>query len=141
MNRRNFLKSLATAAAAFAILPSATSYTRAPWKKVAGSGIYVVNPEWLNAPYEIAFMFAPGPVEECRHSIVPVYFSREGQEFPELPGHFRLKDPFPIRQNSPGDSIPIPPIIELSELKARALKSSLASDPLPASLLKWEPPA
>lgn len=57
MNRRNFLGKLLVGAAAFAILPSATTYARS-WKPL-GSGILVPNPEWVNAPFEIRFMWNP----------------------------------------------------------------------------------
>jgi len=60
LNRRSFFKTLATAAAGFTILPAATKYTRTPWKKLSASGIYVVNPEWRDAPYQMYFLVQDG---------------------------------------------------------------------------------
>lgn len=54
MNRRNFLKNLAAAAASFAILPAATTYHRAKWVKNR-SEVWIVNPEWVEARYEVAY--------------------------------------------------------------------------------------
>jgi hypothetical protein len=53
MNRRNFFKSLAKAAAGFAILPSAVTYART-WKRT--SDLWIPNPEWKNAPYESSWL-------------------------------------------------------------------------------------
>jgi len=49
MNRRSFFKTLATAAAGFTILPPATTYERV-WK--AQAKWLIVNPEWVDAPFE-----------------------------------------------------------------------------------------
>ena len=50
MNRRGFFKTLSAAVATFAILPSATTYGR---KWVKQGEIYVPNPAYFNARYEI----------------------------------------------------------------------------------------
>ncbi len=47
MNRRSFFRTLAAATAGFAILPPATTYSRV-WKAT-----YRLNPDWVNAPYEV----------------------------------------------------------------------------------------
>lgn len=71
MNRRGFFKTLATAAAGFAILPAATTYARTPWKRLAGSDIYVINPEWVNAPYEMYFLVEDSGLLSPRAVIAP----------------------------------------------------------------------
>lgn len=109
MNRRGFFKTLATAVAGFSILPAATTYTRAPWKKSAGSGIWIVNPEWLNAPYEVTFF-----VED--HRIIELY-------------PIRYQDPRP-------GSFCVPPWIEYTPPRARVSKSHLEDGQLQASRLE-----
>lgn len=47
MNRRNFIRGLLTAAAGFTILPGAGRIWKAERK--------IVNPAWVNAPYEVTF--------------------------------------------------------------------------------------
>lgn len=56
MNRRGFLQRLVLGAAAFTVLPAATTYQRV-WKSVAPPEVLVacLNPEWVNAPYEMRF--------------------------------------------------------------------------------------
>lgn len=54
MNRRRFFSNLIGAAAEFAILPSAVTYSR-KWIKPKQSPVFIPNPEWVNAPYEIYF--------------------------------------------------------------------------------------
>ena len=59
MNRRRFLKNLigatAATAAAFSILPAATTYAR-KWVKTSTAQIWVPNPEWVTAEYEVMWM-------------------------------------------------------------------------------------
>jgi hypothetical protein len=50
MNRRGFFSKLGLATAAFAILPSATTYERI-WKPKT----WILNPEYENARYQILF--------------------------------------------------------------------------------------
>ena len=47
MNRRNFIGTLLAATAGFTILPSAEKI----WK--ARKTMWIPNPEWINAPYEV----------------------------------------------------------------------------------------
>ncbi len=56
MNRRGFIQTLSAAVATFAILPSATTYGR---KWVKQGEIYVINPEYLTARWEIKFKHDP----------------------------------------------------------------------------------
>ena len=53
MNRRNFLSNLAKAVGCFTILPPATTYERV-WK--ASRPELIVNPDWVNAEYEMEFL-------------------------------------------------------------------------------------
>ena len=58
MNRRSFFTKLGLAAATLAILPSATTYARnwvAP-SKALGRVLWMPNPEYINAPYEVAIV-------------------------------------------------------------------------------------
>jgi len=62
MNRRSFFTKLGLAAATVAILPSATSYARnwvAP-SQALGRVLWMPNPEYVNAPYEIAMVQGSG---------------------------------------------------------------------------------
>ena len=56
MNRRSFFTKLGLAAASFAILPAATTYARKWVAPTAQCAMWVVNPEWVNAPYEMEFV-------------------------------------------------------------------------------------
>jgi hypothetical protein len=60
MNRRNFLKNSALALFGFSVLPPAKTYGRiwkAQRKPVAR---ILMNPAYVNAPYEMGYMFADG---------------------------------------------------------------------------------
>lgn len=56
MNKRSFLKSLLTLAVAPQIILS-TSVNRFKWKR-AGD-LWIINPEYVNAPFEIGFLMPP----------------------------------------------------------------------------------
>jgi hypothetical protein len=88
MNRRNFLKGLAAAAASFSILPAATTYKRSRWTKVAWvkreeSGVYTINPEWVIAPYEMEFFEGVSPI--TNPPLSARRFCLEGVVFVEVP--------------------------------------------------------
>ena len=105
---------MATAAAGFAILPSATTYTRASWKKVGD--LYVPNPEWLNAPYEVAFFIQQDPGNPMGRSPFGYIFERTG-EVPKAMSTagkmIRIQETLPLRYNSPNfGSEPVPPYIQ-----------------------------
>lgn len=51
MNRRNFIRGLLAAGASFTILPGAGR------KWVNQSGVWIINPDYVNAPIEIGFTF------------------------------------------------------------------------------------
>jgi len=104
MNRRSFFKTLAAAVAGTVVLPPAITFDRC-WKTAASykkvGGIWVINPEWLNAPYELSFLRNQG-----FDRVSPVLFKRP--EFPQI--HAIENDPrrvsegFPLRCKSKEDS-------------------------------------
>lgn len=56
-SRRSFFKQLAVSAAAFSILPAAETYSRI-WKPKAIVPVrYEINPDWVNATYEVSFFW------------------------------------------------------------------------------------
>lgn len=68
--RRTFFKQLAGLTAGFAILPAATTYERI-WRPKTIEPVWVINPEWVNATYEIGYIMHPdfmailqGPVRD-----------------------------------------------------------------------------
>lgn len=56
MNRRSFFTKLALAAAAFTVLPSATTYARKWVAPRADSPLWIPNPAWETAEYRITFL-------------------------------------------------------------------------------------
>ncbi len=56
-SRRSFFSTIATAVAGFAILPPATTYARV-WKAQRS----IPNPDYVEAPYEVKFLWKPGDV-------------------------------------------------------------------------------
>lgn len=54
MQRRNFLKAILLGCAAPSVLLRASS-DAFQWKRAATTDLYVPNPEWINAPYEVMF--------------------------------------------------------------------------------------
>jgi len=108
MNRRNFFSALAKGIAAISVLPAAATYAR-HWHKTASSGVWIVNPEWRDAKYEIEFQYAhwPGTVRK----LVPIFFNRRSIDSPPLLLHERVRESFPIRVAIPGGPA-ISPLIE-----------------------------
>lgn len=76
MNRRSFFTKLGLAATTVAILPAATTYARKWVASSSASNLWIPNPEWVNAPLEMAFIseqtvaFLPYP------KLVPILFTR-----------------------------------------------------------------
>ena len=116
MNRRSFFKTLAVAAAGFSVLPSATTYARAKWVKQASSGIYVVNPAWVNAPYEVAWFVCGDPKTITKENMCGYIFPKDDYftRYPIGPeGSFRVQELRPVRFDSLDMKNPIPSIIRL----------------------------
>lgn len=75
MNRRGFLRSVGLAAASFAILPGASTYVRS-WKPTK-AGLYLPNPDWINAEYELVWMSQPMYAHLPDSRILPILHLRE----------------------------------------------------------------
>lgn len=108
-SRRSFFAQLAVAVAGTVVAPSILARC-APdafkWRKTT-HGLYVVNPEWLTAEYEIRFLFEPGMLTPC-------LMSREGDSaasYSPKPGQRFIRESFPIRQNAKGKYVC--PMIEI----------------------------
>ncbi len=96
MNTRSFLKSLLVAAVAPSILlPKLNDSFK--WKSLSTSGLMVPNPEWINAPFEIAFLIQDSPKG------ILFERSKEVLNFPVEMGY--MEDPFPIRLNAKHDIV------------------------------------
>ena len=97
MNRRSFFTKLGLAAATLAILPSATTYARnwvAP-SAALGRVIWMPNPEWVNAPYEIAFVEGSHIVIDASKSPVlqiPYRYVREMNNFRQVDPFIKVKE-------------------------------------------------
>lgn len=74
MNRRSFFTKLALAAAAFTVLPSATTYARKWTKPSVEAVLWIPNPAWETAEWELSFSRFP-----CDQS--PVFRSCTGMSF------------------------------------------------------------
>jgi len=75
VNRRNFIGGLAACLAAC----SAPQLYAGPFKwKQSPSGVWVLNPEWISAPYEVSFYYFKKEAE-----ILPVLFKRSLDYFPK----------------------------------------------------------
>lgn len=117
MNRRSFFKNLAIGAATFSILPAATTYERI-WKK-ASSGLYVLNPLWVNAPLEVRLILNP-KIPSVQFGGI-VMDRRSVPENSDLGDGFRVVQyAYPIRgyhTDITGNiTDPVPPFIEQHEL-------------------------
>lgn len=115
MNRRSFFRTLGLGAAAVAAqvyLPKLPDRMR--WKATRQGDIYVVNPEWVNAPYEVWFAFDPPPAwmpGTDPTKVHPIVFKR-GEFGLQWSGKQFVKDPFPIRLNELG-GVPVPAMKKL----------------------------
>lgn len=107
MNRRSFIGTLATALAAFTVLPSATTYQR-NWVTTK-TGMIVPNPEWMDAPLEVAYFFPEAGI------IKQAVLKRDEPLLATIRSQFQMYDHFPIRYKmSPsGERIFVPPFIEI----------------------------
>lgn len=94
MNRRNFLTGIIAAGVSSMILPAALTYKRSKWIKRAS--MWIPNPEWVNARYEVGFQFfRPGELHalyvdrwNVPYNIVPVrgnQFKDNGELVPISP--------------------------------------------------------
>lgn len=96
MNRRGFLKSALMAAAAFSILPSATTYKRV-WKQIDDSPLIVPNPEWFTAEYEYSFLINAGGLLNTCNDFGPHNCFTLGDEYRKVTSNlwsvrYKMKD-------------------------------------------------
>lgn len=79
MNRRGFISQLALmlgAASGPGIL-ALKAHDHFRWRAGRGGLIAVINPEWVNAPYEIRFLWAPGDfIDAPTPQFIPPYPAR-----------------------------------------------------------------
>ena len=98
MNRRGFFKSLGLAIGVAAVAP-AVLIPRASdafkWKRA--SGIWVLNPEWVNAPYEIGYCW----IDPDPRTITPVIHTRY------INTNNLEKCCYPLRLNRDGKIVPL----------------------------------
>ena len=103
MNRRSFLTSLgliiAAASAPGLLLPRASDHAR--WKKSASQVLYVPNPEYVSAPYEMTFLWDVNTA---------MLFEREGCI---LSSDARWPDKYPPRFDDVEMKRPVAPFIEM----------------------------
>lgn len=83
MNRRGFFSTLAKAVAGFTILPAATTYAR-NWTPT--ENLWVPNPEWENADYEIKWASFAGIMAKALVDHPPYLTLLKGGKFPEGAG-------------------------------------------------------
>jgi hypothetical protein len=63
MNRRGFLDTMLRASAAFSIMPASLTYTR-KWKRpITNSFIWVPNPQWITAPWQLHLLLNKEAIE------------------------------------------------------------------------------
>lgn len=120
MNRRSFFRTLglgAAAAAAQIYLPKFPDSMR--WKVTReASGIYVPNPEWVNAPYEVLFLVLVDPASPGFDvtKVHPIVFKRGCFRSDEWPGFKVVDERFPIRFKALGG----PPVPVMKKLESFA---------------------
>jgi hypothetical protein len=111
IDRRSFFKNILVAAVAPSLLLS-ISPDKFKWKRQASSGIYVINPEWVNAPYEICFVGSPSA---GFRDITPVILPRAERYAKEklLYGtDLVISDAYPVRLMNDGKTV-VPCMIKL----------------------------
>ena len=104
MNRRSFLSTVLAGVVAPAFLPGAGRL----WKRTE-SGLSVpkravINPAWVNAPYEVAFHWTPNFVHDV--AVPPQVLDKiaKGQSI-------KVQDYWPMRFADAAGTQPIPPFI------------------------------
>jgi len=109
VNRRDFLDSVLKAGIGSAFLPAALTYAR-KWRKTGE--LYTINPEWVDAPLEVQFMWHLNMIGimDQNYKPTPVLVSRSSKQ---ILSHINKEDKilthseYPIRLSS--DLVYIPP--------------------------------
>lgn len=97
--RRSFFSTLALGLTGAIIAPSlllSKSDDRFKWKRAA-SGVWVINPDYINAPYEIAFIY-----EAQTPTMMDVMIFRRDVELPPEFKPKRVPQIFPYRYDKEG---------------------------------------
>jgi len=102
-NRRDFFKQLALGVASFTVLPSAATYSR-KWVRTPTKEMWVPNPEYVDAPYELAFIHSSDALE-----VLPL-LSPRGRI---LPNQVRIDYPLRYKVNPDGSFEVVEPTIKL----------------------------
>lgn len=91
MNRRDFFKKSALALFGFSVLPGALTHERIwkPTRKIVRCA--TLNPEWVNAPYGIAYFWEPTKMDGIE-AAVKVVSPRKSEEI-----EYMLHGPYPPR--------------------------------------------
>lgn len=87
MRRRDFISKLATmlSAATGPSVLALEAFDRFKWKAPSGRLVAIINPEWINAPYEIVFAWNLNPPEPWIYSKSPMKISiGPGMNFVEM---------------------------------------------------------
>src|SRR5678809_1004806 len=87
MNRRSFFSKAALIGAAVSLSPAIfiPKFEPVRWKPRRFYHVLAINPEWINAPYEIGFIGLNGclqsfvPVPEHRRSLWSAYMEPDGK--------------------------------------------------------------
>jgi hypothetical protein len=88
MNRRSFFTKLGLAAASLAVLPAATTYARKWVAPGLGRVLWVPNPEWVNAPFEIQWSGHDGLIKVDP----PLRFKHDGGNMVMIPPMIQSKE-------------------------------------------------
>lgn len=106
-DRRAFLKTLLGGAVAAAVAPQFLAGAGRKWLK-RKSGVFIPNPAYENAPFEIRWVFHRSP-----HIMDGLVFKRS--ENPPLikDGQLIVEDPWPWRYLDADCQIPVNPYIEI----------------------------
>ncbi len=97
MTTRSFIKSMLMVGIAPTILTSVAA-DKFKWKPTS-SGLVVLNPEWLDAPYEIIWFSGFG------QSYYPQLHVRGNDVKFHTANQHLFKEPYPMRQDENGKSI------------------------------------
>lgn len=94
MNRRGFLTSLIGGVIAVGVAPNILAGAGRKWIK-AKSGLYIVNPDWVNAPFELTWVFSK---DALKGYVIDGRFGPEPHQlFPNTEDQLIVNDPYPRR--------------------------------------------
>lgn len=113
MNKRSFLKSILLASIAPSLLLSG-SKDRFKWKKSEGNVLWVINPDYVSAPFEMAILATPAGLydyalthvngylkPDSKVPIDTIIFKRSNGK----PVEKTIENPWPLRWNAEGKQV------------------------------------